>query len=88
MEPSAARIAFDIRLQSGKLYLIIRLATAVASPWGAAPIAISAATEWMVVSTNNSAGSVLVNLLTVCSYVKCVEQECSLLGIWNAQALQ
>jgi hypothetical protein len=43
IEPSCTRVAVVTRLHSGKLYLMIRLATAFASPFGAAPIGGSSA---------------------------------------------
>lgn len=38
MEPSSSRFASVTRLQVGKLYLMMRDATAAASPFGAAPV--------------------------------------------------
>jgi len=51
MEPSGDRVAFDTRLHEGKLCLMIREATEVASPFGAAPTTGGAATAGTTVES-------------------------------------
>lgn len=70
IEPSGFRAALETRLQSGKLYLMSFEATALESPFGAAPTAGAAANAGQTDVSSDVVVRIIMNALFMCLPLK------------------
>lgn len=70
MDPSGILVAPDTVLHAGKLYLMILAATALASPFGAAPIGGSAAQTLEAIGSRSA--MVLMDSISIGFFISCL----------------